>query len=243
MLLHEFGHVDADEMIFRIEQERRERLAQLGLAHAGGAEEEERAVGLVGVGEPRARAPDRVGDEVHRLVLADDALVELFFHREQLVAFALHHFRDGDSGRARHDFGDFLRPDLGAEQFRLRLRRRSLLCLLQLRFAPSISSLSFSSSSLMCCEPCTAAFSAFQTSSKSAYSRSSFFISLSISVRRFCEASSFSFLIASRSILSWMMRRSSRSMASGLESISILMRAAASSIRSIALSGRKRSVM
>jgi hypothetical protein len=50
-------------------------------------------------------------------------------------------------------------------------------------------------------------------------------------------------LDASRSILSWIMRRSSLSIDSGLESISILMRAAASSIRSIALSGRKRSVM
>src|SRR2546427_828497 len=133
MLLHEFGHVDADEMVFRVEQERGERLAQLGLAHAGRTEGQEGAVGLVRVREPRARAPDRVGDKVHRLVLADDAFVELFFHREQLVAFALHHFRDGDAGRARHDFGDFLRPDLGAEQFRFRLRRRSLLCLLQLR--------------------------------------------------------------------------------------------------------------
>src|SRR6266705_1550954 len=99
-------------------------------------------------------------------------------------------------------------------------------CQSPLRFAPSISSFSFSSSSLMCCEPCTSAFSAFQTSSRSAYSRSSFFISLSISVRRFCESSSFSFLIASRSILSWIMRRSILSMASGLESISILMLAA-----------------
>ncbi len=57
------------------------------------------------------------------------------------------------------------------------------------------------------------------------------------------RASSFSFFTASRSIFSWIRRRSSLSIASGLESISILMRAAASSIRSIALSGRKRSVM
>jgi hypothetical protein len=94
----------------------------------------------------------------------------------------------------------------------------------------------------MWAEPCTADFSAFQISSRSEYSflRA---ISSSISARRFCEASSFSFLTASRSILSWMMRRSSLSITSGLESISILIRAAASSIRSIALSGRKRSVM
>ncbi len=61
--------------------------------------------------------------------------------------------------------------------------------------------------------------------------------------RRFFDASSFSFFTASRSIFNWISRRSSRSIDSGLESISILMRAAASSIRSIALSGRKRSVM
>ncbi len=60
---------------------------------------------------------------------------------------------------------------------------------------------------------------------------------------RFFDASSFSFFTASRSIFSWIRRRSSLSIASGLESISILIRAAASSMRSIALSGRKRSVM
>jgi hypothetical protein len=57
------------------------------------------------------------------------------------------------------------------------------------------------------------------------------------------EASSFSFFTASRSILSWIRRRSSLSITSGMESISILMRLAASSMRSMALSGRKRSVM
>jgi len=95
----------------------------------------------------------------------------------------------------------------------------------------------------MCVEPCTRAFSAFSVSSKSAYSFSRRLISASISARRFFDASSFSFFTASRSILSWMMRRSSRSITSGLESISILMREAASSIKSIALSGRNRSVM
>ena len=58
-----------------------------------------------------------------------------------------------------------------------------------------------------------------------------------------CEASSVSFFSASRSILSCMMRRSSSSSASGLLSTAMRSRAAASSIRSMALSGRKRSVM
>ncbi len=111
------------------------------------------------------------------------------------------------------------------------------------RCSLAISSLTFSISSLSAAVPCAAPFSAFQISSRSAYSFSRRAISCSISSRRFIDASSVSFLTASRSIFSWMVRRSSLSIDSGLESISILMRAAASSIRSIALSGRKRSVI
>jgi hypothetical protein len=70
-----------------------------------------------------------------------------------------------------------------------------------------------------------------------------FLISLSSISKRFLEASSDSFFSASRSILSWISRRSRRSISSGLESISMRMREAASSTRSMALSGSWRSVM
>src|SRR3546814_9746952 len=43
VLLHELGHVDADHRIIVVEQETCERLGQLGLADARGAEEEEAA--------------------------------------------------------------------------------------------------------------------------------------------------------------------------------------------------------
>ncbi len=111
-----------------------------------------------------------------------------------------------------------------------------------LRWSAGSCAFSLSISALIAAEPCTAAFSARSTSSRSAYSLSSRTISSSIVASRLREASSVSFFTASRSIFSWISRRSSLSIASGFESISILMRAAASSIRSIALSGRKRSV-
>jgi hypothetical protein len=63
------------------------------------------------------------------------------------------------------------------------------------------------------------------------------------SARRFFDASSDSFFSASRSILSWIRRRSSLSISSGMESISMRICEAASSIRSMALSGSWRSVM
>ncbi len=55
--------------------------------------------------------------------------------------------------------------------------------------------------------------------------------------------SSVSFASATRSISSWRMRRSTTSISVGIESISMRRRLAASSTRSIALSGRKRPVM
>jgi hypothetical protein len=111
------------------------------------------------------------------------------------------------------------------------------------RFSASIWPLICSICSFTWALPWAVAFSAFQISSRSAYSRCSLTISSSISARRFCEPSSCSFFTASRSIFSWISRRSSLSITSGLLSISILILAAASSIRSMALSGRKRSVM
>ena len=49
VLLHELAHVEADEVILAVEQEGGERLAELGLADPGGAQEQERAGGPVRV--------------------------------------------------------------------------------------------------------------------------------------------------------------------------------------------------
>ena len=67
------------------EQRLGERAGELGLADAGRAEEEEAADRPVRVAESRARAPDRLGDRLDRLVLADDAVVQLLL---QLAAGA-----------------------------------------------------------------------------------------------------------------------------------------------------------
>ena len=66
---------------------------------------------------------------------------------------------------------------------------------------------------------------------------------LSISSRRAFASLVFSFWRARFSISSETIRRSIASISAGSESISVRRRAAASSTRSIALSGRKRSVM
>ena len=111
------------------------------------------------------------------------------------------------------------------------------------RRAASRSSLACSRSLLIWAAPCTEAFSAFQISSRSENSRCTLSISLSSNSTCLRAAGSVSFFTASRSILSCIRRRSSLSMDSGLESISMRIRLAASSTRSMALSGSCRSVI
>ena len=100
----------------------------------------------------------------------------------------------------------------------------------------SSSSFHFRCSSRTAFSFCHSALSAEDFSFNSANSFSSFF-------RRSLLAGSFSFLSACRSISCCMISRSIMSISVGMESSSIFKRDAASSTRSIALSGRKRSLM
>ena len=94
-----------------VEQERGERLGQLGLADAGRAQEDERADRPVGVLQAGARAPHGGRDGLDRLVLADHALGQRLLHAQQLVALAFEHAVDGNAGPARDDLGDVVGGD------------------------------------------------------------------------------------------------------------------------------------
>ena len=107
-LLHVLRHVDTHERTLVIEQALGQRLGELGLAHAGGAQEEEAADGLVRIGETRTAATHGRGDSGDRLVLADDALMQLALQALQLVELALHHLGDGHTGPSAHDLGDLI---------------------------------------------------------------------------------------------------------------------------------------
>ena len=117
MLFHELAHVHADQVVFTVEHEAGQRLAQFGFADARGAKEQEGAGRAVRVAQPRPRAANGIGDGLNRLVLANDALVQLALHLQQLVFFALHHLGDRNAGGAADDLGDFLGADLRAHQF------------------------------------------------------------------------------------------------------------------------------
>ena len=107
-LLHVFGHVDADKRALIIEQALGKRLGKLGFAHAGGAQEEEAADGLIGVGKARAAAAHGSGNGRHGLVLADNALMQLALEILELIELALHHLGNGHAGPCAYDLGNLV---------------------------------------------------------------------------------------------------------------------------------------
>ena len=91
MLLHELAHIHADECPLVIEHEFRQCLGQLGLAHTGWTEEDERPDRTIGVGDASARTLDGVCNFFDNLVLAHDALLEKLFHSREFGCFFFKH--------------------------------------------------------------------------------------------------------------------------------------------------------
>ena len=106
--LHVLGHVDTYHVLLIVEQGLRQCLGQLGLADAGGAQEQEAADRSVRISNTGTRAQDSVRHLLHGLVLADNALMQHVRQAQQLFALALHQLSHRDAGPAGHDAGDFL---------------------------------------------------------------------------------------------------------------------------------------
>ena len=77
------AHVEPHHRVLVVEHELGERARELGLAHAGRAEEDEAADRPVRILQAGARAAERVRDRLDRLVLADDALVQPLLHLQR----------------------------------------------------------------------------------------------------------------------------------------------------------------
>ncbi len=106
------AHVEPHHRVLVVEHELGERAGELGLADTRRAEEDERADRPVRVLEPGPRAPQRVRDGGHGLVLADHALMQPLLHVDQLLGLALEQTLDGDARPAGDDRRDVVLVDL-----------------------------------------------------------------------------------------------------------------------------------
>jgi len=105
------GHVDPGQGVVAVEQELGQRLRQLSLAHAGWAEEQERADGPSRVLQARPGPPNRVGDHDDGVFLADHPMVQAIFHLDELFHLGLLHPADRDTRPLRHQLGDIVGID------------------------------------------------------------------------------------------------------------------------------------
>ena len=121
MLLHELGHVDTHHGFFGIEQEVGQCFTQLGLANPRGTQEQETAVGTIGVRQPGTGTTHRVGNGFHGFVLPHHPAMQGLFHAQQLVALALQHLGHRNPGPLGNDLGNFLVGDLVTQQLVLGL--------------------------------------------------------------------------------------------------------------------------
>ena len=83
MLLHVLAHVDMDQRIGVAEHEFRQRLGQQRFTDTGGTGEDKAAGGTLRIFQSAAAAANRFGDRRDGRVLADDPLVQFFFHLHQ----------------------------------------------------------------------------------------------------------------------------------------------------------------
>ena len=95
--LHKLRHVKADQALRRIEQVGRKLLDKLGLADAGGADED-KAHGLALDLKADAASADRGADGVHRLILPDDMRFEASVQIRKALELIGPHGGCGDLG-------------------------------------------------------------------------------------------------------------------------------------------------
>ena len=106
VLLHVLRHIETDHGLFVTEHGFRKRLAQLGLAYAGRAEENERADGAILIFQADSAAADGLCNGRDGFVLTDDTLVQRIFKMQQALAFFLRQLYDRDAGPHSDDLGD-----------------------------------------------------------------------------------------------------------------------------------------
>ena len=112
VLLHVLTHVDTHQSGLVVEEELRQRLGQLGLADARGAQKEKRASRTVRVADSRPGATYRIRNRLDRSILTNKTFVQPLLHMEQLLLLALHHPPNGNASPRGNNLGDVGGADL-----------------------------------------------------------------------------------------------------------------------------------
>ena len=129
-----FGHVDGDDVLLTAIKHLGQRQRGFRLTHTRGPGQHEHANRLGGVIQPRPAGLDALGDHLHRMVLTDDALGQMFIQMQHGVDLVLEHPPHRNSRPVAHHGGHGLRIHNRQDQRGLALHPRQFRILgLQLR--------------------------------------------------------------------------------------------------------------
>ena len=115
VLFHILGHIEPDERLDRLEHLAGQPLDELRLAHAGGADKDERDRMLLDL-DADARAADGGNDGGDGLVLTDDVLFERRVEVQQLLIFLCADLAGRDLGPELDDAGQIVDGEDGLRQ-------------------------------------------------------------------------------------------------------------------------------
>src|SRR5215467_1236325 len=116
MSLHILAHVNAYHILVSIEQGLGQRLGKLSLPHTGRPQEDERTNRPAWIFDASTGTNDRIGHQMHGLVLAYDALMQNLVKTQELVTLPLNQARHRNASPARDDLGNFILRDLLPQQ-------------------------------------------------------------------------------------------------------------------------------
>ncbi len=106
VFFHVFAHVNAHQVVCRVEHILGKKFGQVRFPHSCGTQEDERADGFVGVLQPGAVAVDGTNHGVYGAVLPYELLLEHFGHVQQPLGLRFGYAAYRDRGDHRYHFGD-----------------------------------------------------------------------------------------------------------------------------------------
>ena len=108
VLLHVFAHVDAHHRLLAVKQLGGQGFGKLGLAHTGGAQEQEGGNRPIRIGQPRPGALDGIGHRCDRLLLTNHPRMQFVFEMEQFLHLRLHQLAHRNARPLGDNFGDII---------------------------------------------------------------------------------------------------------------------------------------
>ncbi|CAB4920216.1 unannotated protein [freshwater metagenome] len=110
------AHIQAHHVVFAVEEGTGQRLCELGLPHTCRSQEDERTDRPARITDTRPCSDYRVCDQLYRLVLTDDPLVQDLVELQQLLPLAFLQSSDRDTRPCGHDLCDLVFGDHLAQQ-------------------------------------------------------------------------------------------------------------------------------